>query len=296
LAIILTSDASPVISFDEKKNNVQRFYDELGWQKDEDESSFIDQVVFEDHRPVSQEYRLRCDLRVKRYLRPRGKFLLDVASGPIPRSEYLLYSEGYDFRICVDFSYKALMEAQRKLGDKALYVLGDITNLPLQDKCMDGVISLHTIYHVPADQQRMAFDEIYRVMKPGSSAVVVYSWGGRSFFERYPIRIMNAILDPLAHVVHKTKASLITGNQKPRRTLDQPLYAYMHSYRWFKQLYPMMNFDLAAWRSISVPFMTRYIRPLLLGRRLLALIYWLENTFPYVLGRLGAYPMFIIRK
>ena len=35
--------------------------------------------------------------------------------------------------------------------------LADVTNLPLKNDIVDAVVSLHTIYHVPKDEQRKAF-------------------------------------------------------------------------------------------------------------------------------------------
>lgn len=61
------------------------------------------------------------------------------------------------------------------LGDKGIYILGDVTNLPLVDGCMDSIVSLHTLYHVPADEQSEVLAEIYRLLKPRGTAVIVYS-------------------------------------------------------------------------------------------------------------------------
>lgn len=56
------------------------------------------------------------------------------------------------------------------------------------------------------------------------------------------------------------------------------------------------DFDILVWRSISVLFLKTYIHGALLGKQILALIYRLEERFPHLAGRLGQYPMFIIKK
>src|SRR5207245_10950429 len=53
------------VFFREEKENVQNFYDQLGWQKGEGEL-FVDTLLFEDLRPVSNEYRHKCNMRVMR--------------------------------------------------------------------------------------------------------------------------------------------------------------------------------------------------------------------------------------
>lgn len=124
---------------------------------------------------------------MNKYLKTGGKYILDMGSGPIQYPEYLSYSNGFKYRICVDISFLGLKETRKKLGDKGIYLQADITNLPLIDNLVDAVASLHTLYHVPEDEQDLALQEIYRVLLPGSSAVVVYSWGSHSF-----IRQLNA--------------------------------------------------------------------------------------------------------
>jgi SAM-dependent methyltransferase len=160
------------------KKDVQEFYDNIGWDKSDD--GFSDASIYEDLRPVAAEYIQRCHQRVKQHLPDSGRYLLDVASGPVQYDDYVAYSAGYERRVCADISLRALVEARRRLGDKGLYVVADIANLPFADNTFDGVVSLHTIYHVPAAEQEKAFNEIHRVLAPERPAVVVYSWGARS--------------------------------------------------------------------------------------------------------------------
>ena len=123
--------------------------------------------------------------------------MLDAGSGPVQYPEYLTYSNGFDFRICVDISFLALKEAQKKIGMKGIYILGDVTNIPLQDNVVDGAVSLHVIYHVPKEEQVTAIRELHRVLKPASSAALVYSWPNSSLMKRwlFPRRIMRGIFE-----------------------------------------------------------------------------------------------------
>ncbi len=160
------------------KQIVQRFYDEFGWRTDS-EGTVNDTVRFVDRRPVVESYDQRCHQRVADCLPRSGNYLLDVASGPITHAAYLPYGDHFRYRICVDLSFEALRQARAKLGDRGLYLLADITQLPLADDSIDAAISLHTIYHVPADEQFQAIRELHRVIRPAASAIVVYSWGSQ---------------------------------------------------------------------------------------------------------------------
>jgi len=279
----------------EVKKRVQDFYEQVGWQKTEVEL-FSDAEQFEDLRLVSRDYIHKCHMRLKRYLKPNGKYFLDVASGPIQYAEYLTYSKDYDIRICVDISVLALKEARKKIGNKGAYILADITNLPFKDSAVDAVLSLHTIYHVPSNEQNKAFQEIHRVLKPGASAIVVYSWGEHSplmGLALYPMKIMQTLKQSVTStLIRRIKPDISKSCQD-----HQPqLYFYTHDYKYFAGQKWRFSFDILVWRSLSVAFMKRYIHSWLLGRQLLSLIFWLEDKFPHLAGRLGQYPLFIIKK
>src|SRR5574338_242241 len=158
----------------EVKRRVRQFYDRVGWQAAE--GGNYQNARYEDLRPVSREYIHGCHLRVKRFLKPTGRFLLDAGSGPVQYAEYLTYSEGYQRRVCVDISIVALKEARQRIGEHGLFVVADVANLPFKAEPFEGVVSLHTFHHLPLAQQALAYDELHRVLRPGCPAVVVNGW------------------------------------------------------------------------------------------------------------------------
>ena len=174
LAIATNSEQVSPQPLDAQKKIVLDFYNEFGWKKDAD-NLFKDTVTFEDRRDIATRYWSRCHLRLNRYL-PNGQYILDVASGAIPNDEYLTYSDGFRVRICMDFSLLAMQEAVQRLDKQGIFILGDMTNIPIADHCLDAVISLHTVYHIPQAEQTRAVGEVYRVLSPGGKAVIVYSW------------------------------------------------------------------------------------------------------------------------
>lgn len=292
LAIPLTREAAAQAgNLRAEKLAVQQFYDDIGWTESERAGASVDADNWEDLRPVSREYIHKCHLRVGQHLPAAGKYLLDVASGPVQYPEYLTYSQGYAARVCVDISFAALRQAQQKLGGHGIYILGDITNLPLADGAVDGAVSLHTIYHTPADEQATAFREIHRVLAPGAKAAIVYCW--RSLAVKLAMLPAKVVAAPAKLLGKLFDGRGCNATQQQRRT---GLYYHAHSRSWFTRTLGDLPCEIHVWRSIDVPLMKAYCHPWLAGRALLALVYQAEQWFPRLLGRCGAYPLIVVRK
>ena len=301
-AVVLhPEDPLPAYRLREEKAVVQNWYNEYGWKTAEG-GRCVDSLAFGDLREVTLEYNHKTILRPLKYLREGGKYILDVASGAIPQPEYLSFSDAFEKRICMDLSFLALQQARKKLGDKGIYILGDITNLPLQDGVCDSVISLHTIYHVPADEQGSAFRELYRVLKPGRTALVIYNWGTHSLLMRLADLPLNPVI---LGAVHTGSSASLAASPRPANSAApslpprpaRGLYFHAHDYRWFKrEMKKYFDFDMVCWRIVDQQFLVYYIRPRLFGRSFLKLLYWCEERFPHLTGRWGQFPMFLIKK
>ena len=267
---------------------VREFYEQVGWTE-RASGVFEDAARFEDLRPVALEYVQRCHLRVREHLPPSGRYLLDAASGPVQYPEYLGYSEGFEARVCLDLSLQALRLAQRRVPEgRGIFVLGDVTELPFRSDAFDAVVSLHTIYHVPAERQGRALDELYRVLARGGRGVVVYSWGPHSLFmrlARLPGRLLRAPLRRL-----RRSAAEVA----PAATDEPTLYFEPQPYAWFEQ--QRGRYRLGVWRSVDVAFTRTFVHGPLAGRQLLRALFALEQRFPGLAGRHGAYPLFIMSK
>jgi ubiquinone/menaquinone biosynthesis C-methylase UbiE/uncharacterized protein YbaR (Trm112 family) len=290
------SQNCPVTALRPEKKIVQNYYNQLGWHSDSS-GRYVDTRKFADKRDVMKTYGQRCARRLCDQLPPGGEFLLDAASGPLHHTKNLKYQEGFRKRVCVDISLLALQEARNRLGDAGIYLLADITNLPLRNDTMDAAQSLHTIYHVPADEQILAIRELHRVLKKEGAAVVVYSWGLHCLPMRIvmlPIAFLNFLpkrIRILARFLSRPKSPV-----SPAPVVDLPLYRHMHRWRYFRRRKWGFPFEIRVWRSISTQFSQTYIHTWLGGRWILNMIFRLENCFPFVAGRWGQYPMFVIRK
>lgn len=288
LAIVAPTDRLRGVQNAEKVG-VQRFYDEVGWVRD-DQDQYYDSKVFTATSENAQRYVNACNRRTASKL-GHGKYLLDAASGPVPPLLVPL-SRNYVKRVCVDFSVRALREAKRNLPPShGIFVLGDLTRLPFAEGAMDDVISLHTLYHLPAEQQTSAVDELVRVVRPGGCAIIVYTW------DRSPLMEMTA---KFTMAVGRLK--VVTRGPKERTTISEDgsasnqLYFHSHGHAWFRTLKARHGARLRLSSAAGASFQKAFFRPGIAGRIAASVVFWLETIGERFAARYGQYPMFVIRK
>ncbi|MEW6649574.1 MAG: class I SAM-dependent methyltransferase [Chloroflexota bacterium] len=282
------------------KRQVREFYDQIGWQ--EVGSGLYQNARYEDLRPVSREYIHRCHLRVGRHLAPEGRFLLDAGSGPVQYPEYLTYSQGYRYRVCADLSIVALREARKRLAQRGLCVVADVANLPFRADVFGGVVSLHTLHHLPLAEQKKAYGELHRVLQPGHSAAVVNGWTDSPLMRRldWLTRLMEGIGRQVARL-RRRKAEIpaeragqnATGNPsaQPTGTFVEKLNA-----AWLRRELAHLQPEIRVWRSVNVRFLRAVIHSALGGKVWLRLLFALEERFSGFFGEKGQYPLIVIRK
>jgi ubiquinone/menaquinone biosynthesis C-methylase UbiE len=248
------------------KQQVREFYDQIGWLQ-------VGEGLYQNAlRPVSREYIHKCHMRVKRHLAAQGDMLLDAGSGPVQWPDYLTYSDGYRYRLCLDISIAALKEAHTRLGDKGLFVVADIANLPFKPDVFDGVVSMHAIHHLPLNEHKRAYMELTRVMKPNRSGAIINGWHNP---------LLMRMAEPFIGL-----ARALTGRsakqKKNWKSEDDEAGTFVEKMTpsWLK----------------SARFMRWFVRPQFGGKMYLRFVFWLEETFPRFFGENGQYPLIVIRK
>jgi ubiquinone/menaquinone biosynthesis C-methylase UbiE len=278
------------------KDQVRQFYDQIGWQMESD--GFYQNARYEDLRPVAREYIHKCHMRVKRHLQPRGRFLLDAGSGPVQYPEYLTYSEGYDFRVCLDISLVALQEAHKRVGERGLYVVADAANLPFKSNAFDGAVSLHTFHHLPAAEQEKAYLGLKRVLANGAQAVVVNGWTDAPLMRR--LQWLVSLMERVGGMVVPKRKQEIQLEPKPASTpVKKPTGTFIHKFNaaWLRQtLNGKVEFKILTWRSLSVRFTRAVMHTATGGKLWLRLVFWLEERSPRFFGENGQYPLIVIKK
>ena len=284
------------------KRQVREFYNSVGWKQIGE--GVYQNARYEDLRPVSREYIHRCHLRVARFLPKGGRYLLDAGSGPIQYPEYLEYSNGFRYRVCLDISMLALHEARERLGERGLYLVADIAHLPFKEDTFEGIVSLHTIHHLPGDEHKGAFFGLHKVLKPGGSCVVVYTWGEYSPLMRVlkvPIDWMTRFIHWLSHRRGSRGFSIQPEDPPVSEAIElirtPGTFTYKHDYVWVKNnLKDLPGLDIRVWRTVSTKFLRAFIHRKMLGDFLLRFLFRLEEIAPNFFGRIGQYPMILFRK
>lgn len=283
------NDERTHLSFDRKR--VLDYYNEINYKAKGSFNIYEDSSKWVDYREVSSKYLHTSFARASRFYPPSGKYLLDIASGPVGLAEYLSLSDGYDCRICMDVSVNALLQAKQnmeKAGKKGIYICGDITNIPLKDNAIDTVLSQHTLYHIPKNDQRTAVNELYRVALPGSKVVIIYSWFYHSWFMNLSLNVVQ-IYRIIRHFAGKVYIRIFPS--RPR------LYFYSHSPGWFKKSFDFgKDMEFHCWRSTNKYFMSIFIHKCFFGRQILDRLIKLENKYSKFMSTFGEYAAIVIIK
>ena len=170
-------------------------------------------------------------------------------------------------------------------------MVADIAKLPFKAETFDGIISLHTIHHLPQDEHILAYRQLHRILRQGSFAVIVNGWH----------------LPPLGLIL-EAPIRLRKATRRARRrreeefgfaSKDEQKGTFVRKYNagWLKrQLSRYMPVDILVWRSVSVMVLRTYIHRKLSGKTLLRSLYRLEERFPRFFGQYGQYPLVVISK
>lgn len=279
------------------KQSVREFYDTFGWRKDAD-GLYGDTAAFEDNRPVLRDYWQQTHLRVKDFIHPHGKYYLDAGSGAISHPEYLAYSTGYARHVCVDFSYRALVEARAKLAERGWYVAADLTHLPFKREVFEAAVSAHVIYHIPAEEQAAAIREIGRTVCAACNFLIIYMQVDRlrRLVKNTPLvrTLWARVLKPL---LRRGRPVASVPPQESGPGTCASIYVHTHPLRWFRRTFGReWRVELRSWRSVGSEFTRRFIPDGALGRQMLQLLYRLEGAFPHAMARLGRYQIVIFSK
>ena len=285
----------------EEKRIVKNFYEGFGWEQT-DAGIYKDTAAFVDVRPVMEPYHKRSMRRLARHFRKGGRLFLDAGCGALASEDYVSVGSGHEQRVCVDISLKALREARKTLGDGAWAVAADISALPFPDNTFDGVLCAHVLYHLPPEEQLPTMGELYRVLNQNGTGVLVFTWAS-CLFTRAAVRFNPRIILPripglrcLWRALLKPKAGHVAPDA-PALPPQPALYFQPQPYSWYRDsVAPTVPVSLSCWQAVSLPFSQAFVLDRFTGTFILLLVSWIERLFPALLGRIGAYPVFLLRK
>ena len=207
-------------------NDVAKWYDEFGWQVG-GSGRYKDSEFFSQNTDTSYGlYESLSHHDQRMWFAGSGKFFLDAASGAIAHREYLAYSETKEFRVCVDFSRTALLEAKQKLRQHGIYVLANVCALPFIDDSFHGVMSGYTVQHIHGDEQKLAISELYRVLSPEHSLCIMATQEVSRLHQR-----IYRIFRRFNPAKKSEDAGLRDGSDRPGPPFQ--LYGSIRNYAWW---------------------------------------------------------------
>lgn len=262
--------------------NVSKFYRDVGWETNG--ANTEDAIRFEDLRDCAKEYVSKCRLRVLNHIPAEGDCLLDMASGPIQYKEYLEYSRNFKKRYCVDFSSKALSDAESKIGRHGEYCHGDFMDMDFENNFFDCTVSLHTIYHIDKDTQESVVRKLLAITKTGAPVIIVYS-------------NPNALISRMRWLKRGIKR-LFKLRSSPDQFKEQgeDLYFFSHPLIWWERFRDIADVQMMPWRSFASHHQKKLIPDNKSGTGMMAVLYSMENRFPNFFVKNFQYPMIILRK
>lgn len=264
-------------------SQTRSFYEKEGWKR-ADDGAFGDTRAFVDTRDVPLAFSRKCIRRLGTHFQRGGQYLLDAGSGPIAHEEYLEWGAHFERRVCIDLSAGALQVARSKLGERGVYLQADLTSLPIQTGSVDAVTCNHVIYQIPADQQAGVFRELWRVLKPGGVAVIVYWWRDT----------------PLQWRLERLARMFVGRNEpdqgdNPSAVVSTPSH-FPQSLEWFEAQDWPFRYEIEPFRVIGNPFMRSYVSDGWAGKLFLEGVYALQQIAPSYCGRYGQMPAIVLQK
>jgi SAM-dependent methyltransferase len=256
---------------------VKKLYETIGWTQVGDVT--YDAATCEDLREAARSYVSACRLRVLKHLPKGGHRLLDMASGPIQYPEYMKYSEGFDIRVCVDLSERALEMARLKLGAHGEYHAGNFLDLDIEQ--VDAAVSLHTIYHMHKDIQEVAVRKLIDLTRPGGTIVIVYS---------NPMNLVSAIRSPFRKVAE------VFASRRSKGDTPDSIYFERQRLGWWMRFSDAGTVRIFPWRTFSSRVQRLLFPDNNLGQRMFSALFALEDRYPRFFTAIGSYPMIVINK
>lgn len=283
------------------KRNVRQYYEQVGWSRTSD-GLYQDTASFVDNREAVRGYHVRVAHRPARLLRHSGEWFLDAGCGALPAASYLETAKRHRKSVCVDFSSAALREARSKLGGAAAYVQADVSQLPFRDGVFDTVFSAHVLYHLPDTDQQRALLEFVRVLHRAGICAVVYT-NPDCLMNRIAVRFSPRIVIPripgARWLWRRCLRQRYIGTQSapPASSKGEPsLFFNPKPLSWLRRVFPdHARMSVRCWASAGLPFTTQFIPNSRVGVALLRLLFAEETVFPRLFGRIGAYPLLLIR-
>ena len=166
--------------------------------------------------------------------------------------------------------------------------MGDIANLPFKKDAFDGIVSMHTIHHLPSNEHNRAYLELFRVLGVGKKAAIVNGWTSPALV---------GWLDKLIIFSHRARRLLRGKPMRAQPHDKKATFVKKTNANWLRrEIGTEIPFEIIAWRSASTLTMRTLIHEKFNGKAILKWLYKMEEKYPKFFCENGQYPLIVIRK
>jgi len=263
------------------RESVRKFYDSYGWKVEKGRGEYQNEILYASPSDVAQKRSGAA--RYFKYFENGGRFFLDAGCGAKPQVEM---GQKFQRHVCADLSLVGIIEARKKLGDRGLYVVADLSNLPFKDQVFDGVVASYCLYQLEKDSQYSALKEFYRVIRAKKNVLVFYVSKYSLVFTAHRIaKALAKIWHSLSRLLPKRKGS----------SSNAPPFLYFCVENPYRLSRDFPSVDITCSRTLTrVESLVLHKLGLLgLATRFFA---FLEGKFPHAMLWVGSYAAIRIQK
>lgn len=164
--------------------------------------------------------------------------------------------------------------------------------MDFQQNFFDCAISLHTIYHIPAELQQQAVEKLISTVKSGCPVIIIYGnpWSLEQLFLFGPNRVFRNLFKG------RLGMSLAQEKSEHAEVRRGDLYYHVNRLSWWSQFSSTCDVSIYPWRTFGAAVQKIFFPANALGALMFRVLFVLEDLFPFFFRQFASYPMIVLIK
>lgn len=113
-------------------------------------------------------------MQLKALLPKEGECFMSAVTHDVDALHNLVFNAHFDHYLHIDFSIDRLLAIRKEVKEGTVLVLCENANLPFAEDTVDALFSFDYINAYEKDDQKVAYEELKRVLKSNGASVVLY--------------------------------------------------------------------------------------------------------------------------